>query len=233
MNDIQNRLAAGEFFNVIEEIQRAGSPAEVAERYASLLLDLYWKQHDLPAVVAIGRAGILYCLTQSVTEGVAVESSARLRSAAKGLAYNVGSFTWPGWEEPGISPTAADLAAGRECASLNLRLAIELKKPADRIAMAHWLVGAHAMASRDADLAEVQFRSGAALLGEDASTEVLKQYMSGCLVAARLGREPNSGEKRASFDAIALDLVASADEDAQVYLSQLRAMLRLFVNRDS
>jgi len=70
----------------------------------------------------------------------------RLRSTAKGLAYDVGSLTWPGWEEPGIDPTPEDLAFGRECARLNLRLAIELKKPALKISMAYWLVGADALA---------------------------------------------------------------------------------------
>jgi hypothetical protein len=127
--DIQTLLQTGDSFRAIEQIQHEGTPSEIAARYQSLILDLYWKAHNLPAVVTIGRAGILHCLNQSLATDVSPESKDKLRWIAKAIAFNVGSFTWPGWEEPGIHPTAADLATGRDCAKLNLRLAVELKKP--------------------------------------------------------------------------------------------------------
>src|ERR1700721_2000959 len=130
MNEILQLLHEGDSFAAIEEIQKEGFPLEIAARYQALVSNLYWKAHDLQAFIAIGRAGILYCLGQSLVSKSADEIE-KLRSIAKGLAFDVGSFTWPGWEEPGINPTAADLAVGMDCAWLNLRLAIELKKPVD------------------------------------------------------------------------------------------------------
>lgn len=127
--EIQQLLRGRDSFAAIELIQKQGIPLEIAARFKSLVTELYWKTHDLPAVVVIGRAGILYCLGQSLTAGNSPEAARKLRSFAKGLAYDIGSFTWPGWEEPGIHPTPDEIAFGRECANLNLRLAIELNKP--------------------------------------------------------------------------------------------------------
>ena len=100
----------------------------------------------------------MYCLGQTLSLEASSRQREKLRSSAKALAYDIGSFTWPGWEEPRISPTADELAAGRDCARLNLRLAIELQKPPERVSMAHWLLGAHALAARDFDLAEKEFQ---------------------------------------------------------------------------
>ena len=77
------------------------------------------------------------------------EKAKELRSAAKRLAYDLGSFTWPGWDEPGIELSAAYLAFGREAAQLNLRLAHELDKGALPISRANWLLGAHCLAARE------------------------------------------------------------------------------------
>ncbi len=137
---VLNALHSGDSFAAAELIQRDGSPRDVAAAYHSLRGDVYWKSHDLPAAVTIGRAGIFYCLSQSLI-CTSPQDVDFFRSTAKSIAYDVGSFTWPGWEEPGIDPTAADLAAGRDCARLNLRLALDLQKPLDRVAMAHWLLG--------------------------------------------------------------------------------------------
>ena len=229
MNEIQKLLRAGDFFAAVEQLQRSGTPTEIAGRYRSQVSDLYWKQHDLPAVVAIGRAGILYCLGQSLLDGTSPESIDRLRSTAKGLAYDVGSFTWPGWEEPGINPTPEDLAAGRECARLNLRLAIELKKPADRVSMAHWLVGAHALANSDADLAAAEFQLSIEALIDVSETSPVKLYNRGCLAVA--GMCGGDGAAEAAFADITSKLASLADDDSKSYLTQLQSAHRLFVDQ--
>jgi hypothetical protein len=226
MDEIRSILAAGDSFAVIEQIQRAGTPTEIAATYQSLLSKLYWKAHDLPAVVAVGRAGILYCLGQSLVEGASPESIDQFRSIAKGLAYDVGSFTWPGWEEPGINPTSADLSFGMECARLNLRLAIELKKPPDRLSMAHWLVGAHALAARDSELALQQFRLAVGVLPGDSGMTTLN---AGYLAIARLCKNCDDLSARQSLEEILNHLHADSSEDARTFRSQIVSAQRLFV----
>ncbi len=222
-------------FAAIERIQQAGTPAEIAARYAALVSDLYWKAHDLPAVVTVGRAGIIYCLTQSAAPELPADAIDSLRMTAKGLAYDLGSFTWPGWEEPGISPTADDLALGRDCAKLNLRLAIELKKPPSRVSMAHWLIGAHALAAGDFEFAERQFQAAQDVLpSTDPAAKELQPCNLGYLAIARLGKNPHdpiaNSAAQADYERITGELAARKDEDAEVYLSQLLSARRLFVS---
>ena len=233
MNEIQAILRAGDSFAALEHIQRQGTPVEIAARYASLVLDLYWKAHDLPAVVAIGRGGIIYCLSQSIAEGSS-SAADELRDVAKRLAYNVGSFTWPGWEEPGIDPTPGDQAFGRDCARLNFRLAIELKRPPKGLSMAHWLSGAHALAAGDFEQAEQEFqRAQDVFPTADADAKALAPCNLGYLAVARLCKNPGDAAAAASFEAITAQLRTQATDDAQTYLSQLLSARRLFVPSQS
>ena len=230
MNEIQDLLRTSDSFAAIEQIQRHGTPLEIAARYQSLLSSLYWHAHDLPAVVTIGRAGILYCLAQSVAEGVAPETVEPLRSIAKGLAYDLGSFTWPGWEEPGITPTPDDLAVGRDCARLNLRLAIELKKSSARLSMAHWLVGAHALASRDFNLAETEFQLAQDMLPKsDGTPNAVEDCNAGYLTVARLCKNPADTVVQSQFEEVIARLGAREGDEAKSYLAQLMSARRLFV----
>jgi len=229
-SEIQELLRGGDSFAAIEHIQRHGAPPEVAARYESLVLDLYWKARDLAAVTVVGRAGILYCLGQRAVAGIAPEISAKLGQAAKGLAYNLGSFTWPGWEEPGISPTSDDVAVGRDCAKLNLRLGIELKKPPLGVSKAHWLIGAHALASRDFELAEKEFQLAQDVLpASDKAAQELEPCNLGYFAVARLARNPADSAAQARFAEITARLGERDDDDSREYLTQLVRARRLFV----
>jgi hypothetical protein len=229
MNEIQKILAAGDSFVAIEKIQAGGTALEIAERYRLLVSDLYWKGRDLAAVVVMGRAGIIYCLGQSLVAGVLEEEALKLRSVAKGLAYDLGSFTWPGWEEAGISPTSEEMAVGRDCARLNLRLAIELKKPADRVSMGHWLIGAHGLASGDYELAEMEFQNAQDVLQGNDAAKLMEQCNTGYLALVRVYRNPDDSAARSRFDEIVAELGARKDSDAEQYLSQLLAARRVFL----
>jgi hypothetical protein len=227
---IQNLLRSGDSFAVAEWIQYEGTCQAIAARYQGAVSELYWKARDLPAVVTVGRAGILYCLGRAAEGEISPENTEVLRGVAKGLAYDVGSFTWPGWEEPGISPSEAELATGRDCAALNLRLAIELKKPADRVSMAHWLVGAHALAKGDWDSAIAAFTRALDVFGPgDPAAVAMRPCNAGYLAVAQLCRNSGDVEALGQFETVTASLKAREDADAKVYLAQLLAARRLFV----
>jgi hypothetical protein len=223
-------LRRGDSFAAIELLHRDKTPKQTAERFRTLLSDLYWKAHNLPAVVTIGRAGILHCLAQSLLPRRSAKTIYYLRSTAKSFAYDVGSFTWPGWDEPGIHPTPADLSAGRDCAQLNLRLAIELKKPPEKVSMAHWLIGAHALAQQNFPFAQRHFRHAIAALGKpNPQTQAVHLCNRGYLAMARLGAKPKNAIANKDFLDATSQLKFRGDPDSLIYLTELHTSRRLFL----
>jgi hypothetical protein len=144
-------------FAVAEHLQALGTPGEVSNAYDQLLRNAYWEHKDLRMVMLLGTAGIYYNFAHAK---LAADDEARMafKSGAKRLAYNMGSFSWVGWDEPGITITPADKLRGLEAARLNLRLAIELQKPFDKVRAGAWLVGAQLLAAGQFAEALFQFR---------------------------------------------------------------------------
>lgn len=196
-----------------------GTPQEIAERYEKAHHQLYWKHKDLPALVALARAGIRYCL-----------ASPELRHGAKHLAYDTGSFTWPGWEEPGIAPSPDDLEYGRQCAALNLQLAIEQNRPPLGHSKAHWLIGAHALAASDPQTAEHHFKLAISTLAPDeANAEKFAPLNNGNVAIAQLAQDPANKSAAEAFTAAVAQLESQDDEESESFLQQLQAARRLFV----
>ena len=113
-------------------------------------------------VVAVSRAGIQYCSDQAEMAAASdMEKSYTLRSAAKQLAFNLASFTWPGWNEPGINLQPLQVEAGLDAARQNLRLALEPDKGDLPLSRAYWMLGGHLLAARALAGAEANFRRAA------------------------------------------------------------------------
>lgn len=156
MQDFINRWSNSDLFTALAHVPAAGDPVATARAHHALIRDLYWKKKNLPSVVAVACAGIAGGLRASLDHtGESIEPE--LLGIAKGMAYDLGSFTWPGWDEPGIAIGPTDLALGREAANLNLRLAVELLRGDLAISRAHWLVGAHQLAAGECGNARVSF----------------------------------------------------------------------------
>src|SRR5688500_17012208 len=124
------RLAAEQdSFAAIAWLSAQPDPIAVAKAFSEAMLHLYWQEKNLPLAIAFGRAGAQFALAaaagwETSDPGKALE----LRGSAKTMAYNLASFTWPGWNEPGIVTTSSDVALGLDAAKANLRLAVELQK---------------------------------------------------------------------------------------------------------
>jgi len=103
VNEIQGDSSRGRLIRRLGAYPAAGHACRDRRSIRIARLDLYWKAHDFRPS-SYRRGGIIYCLSQSIAEGSS-SAADELRDVAKRLAYNVGSFTWPGWEEPGIDPT--------------------------------------------------------------------------------------------------------------------------------
>src|SRR4051794_31454663 len=114
-DDVLTRVASEDTYTAIEQLAAMRDPPAAAQCYADAVVDAYWKRKDLPTVVAVARAGIQFTLTTALFTA-APDQVEKLRSTAKAIAYNLASFTWPGWDEAGIVCTPADLAAGFDAA---------------------------------------------------------------------------------------------------------------------
>ncbi len=142
------------------------------DAYTEAMRHAYWQDKDLSAAMAIAWAGIgrLLALAHGSEPGRALE----LRSRVKALTYDLASFTWAGWDEPGIVITPPEARAGCAAARANLEMARELETSELARARAHWMLGAHELAAGRPDDARASFEAAVSLAdaaGPDGAAE--------------------------------------------------------------
>jgi hypothetical protein len=205
---------------VAERIGRQGSVDEIAKRFSEESNELYWKKRDISGAILIGQCGIIYCLERA--EGCDGEVAERLRGAAKGMAFNVASFAWLGWDEKGITITAAHLDAGRMAAKLNLEMAVQLRRGAKPMMNAHWMIGAYHLADGQTDQAVAAFEE-AGNFAEQAEDAAAVGMCRGYVALAR-GDDGKFAEALTTLRRI-------GSEDAGFYADQLETAKRVFVGK--
>jgi hypothetical protein len=152
------RVEARDFAGAQRCLESENDSETVGEHYAQLTKILYGKNKDVAGMLALGRAGVDYQLRQA--ERVAADDaalSARLRTAAKTLAFNVAANSWPGWGDDGVAIEAADIEAGLQLAKLSLGLVRELALGQHQHGNAFWLVGALDLAANRTEAAVASF----------------------------------------------------------------------------
>lgn len=122
------------------------------------------------------QLGTYLLLARSVFES-AIEGAARSKSAedrnaylfvAKMTAFNIASFTWPGWNEGEIEEN--DREVGYQFSRLHMKISEQLDLPPDKRANACWIGAAHEMAAKNYAVARSLF-SRAKVLGEESDNE--------------------------------------------------------------
>lgn len=228
LEEVKSLLRESDTFKAIEFVNSRGEPEVVADRYFDLVIDFYWKERGLSEVIVFAKAGIQYSLTKAQEfEEEDSEKAVKLRSIGKAMAYNLASFTWPGWNEEGIILSEGDLATGLDAAKLNLRLAYELSKPASAVSAAHWVLGAQHLAGASYDEAIEAFalaREKAREANDEASEWMNLGYIG--IVRITDGSEKTEGEKE--FHEAVEGLQKVDTEDAKFYTEQLRTALKVF-----
>ena len=209
------------------ELLVSHDPQLAAQVYQKLQIDAYWKQKNLPATIAVSQAGIHHCLNEA---GKAADAGVarNLRGIAKALAFNLASFTWPGWNEEGIPITPSDLAIGLEAARLNVRLAQELDRPDKAKANALWTLGAQQLAAGNYDLAGDTFvlaKSHAVRAQE----KTMAQMLEGYLLMAQFLAQP--GGDRTRFNGVVDALRNDGTEDGKGFAEQLSVAMKVFHQR--
>jgi tetratricopeptide (TPR) repeat protein len=230
LNKVKTLLKEHDTFKAIEYINDQGEPQTVAKIYSKLVNDFYWKEKALTEVIVFSRAGIQYCLikAQEIAKDD-VEKAVQMKFMAKIISYNLASYTWPGWDEKGISISRSDLVIGLDAAKLNLRLAYELKKGAVPLSMAYWVLGAQYLALANYDEAIKAFISSKekAIEGNDKMNDLLASgYIGGTKIIQ--GSQKVEGEKE--LDKAIKGFKELNTEDAEFYIEQLKTVLKIFAN---
>ncbi len=212
-------LDEADTFAAVEFLNQQADPLLVAEAYHELVKVLYWQQKAIAQMVAIGRAGIQYC-SDRAEEAAAIDmhEARTLRCAAKQLSYNLASFTWPGWNEPSITLRPLEVAAGRDAARLNLRLALELDKGALPLSRAYWMLGAHLLAIPAVQGAAASFER-AAMYAKRAAAPLDEALAAAFAALADLQENPESTAAHTAYEAARDRLLAV--EDGQEFVYQL------------
>ncbi len=223
-------IVQSDSFRAIEYISALGEPEEVMGVFELVTRDLYWEKKDLTAAMAMGRAAIQYGLVTSLQMADGDQKTAfTLRSQAKSIAYDLASFSWPGWDEAGIEISSSDLIFGQDAAKTNLRLAVSLRKGDLPMSRAFWVLGAHHLAVDKLPGARKAFVEGIkyATAAEAKEFELL---LRGYVYLVDMLEEPGNRELLVEFDFVKRQLLRS--QDGKFYSDQLETAYRVFTKEE-
>lgn len=187
---------------VLESIFRADEPLVAGQVCNEALCTLYWKKKDLQSALAIGRGGMLLSLASAVRcEKENAELARKLTLVAQQIAYNMASFTWPGWNEPGIAITASDCAIGLDAARTSLRLVAQLNKGAIALSRGKWMLAGHELSAGNAPAARAHYAE-AAQHADEAKSEAETLLCRGFEKLAELVGSPSDKQARKALEEI-------------------------------
>lgn len=217
-------LNDGDFFAAIEYLNQQNEPLEVINTYSKLMRQLYWEEKNLPAVVAMARAGVQYGLTAAAATSDP-DTATKIKSVAKEIAYNLASFTWPGWDEPGMVIGPSDLAMGLDAAKVNLRLANELNKGDLPLSRAYWMLGGQHLASGHLSEAEACFNQAAhyATVANEEGERLLAQ---GFALMTMMLASPDNAETQNQLAQVKDRLVQQ--EEGEHFITQINIAWEVF-----
>ena len=211
-------LDRGEYDEAIKQFESTGDANGISAEYVPLIIDIYWGTKDIDAVVRLAHAAMAYCQRHAdASADEALQKKLHLR--AKSTAYNLGSFTWPGWNEPGVALTPEHVRAGYDAARQNLELAQALDRPPSAMSNAWWLLGAHHMTAGELDGAIDAFTRSVSFAQEAGKADGAAMARGYAAITRMLTGNPGAD---ASFERTCSELEAMNEEDSAFFAQQFR-----------
>ncbi|QOV90748.1 hypothetical protein [Humisphaera borealis] len=221
-------LAGQDSGRVIERMAGMTDDAAALKLYADAVNEAYWVRKDLVVTVALCRAGIHCGLNAAVRlpDGDSVRQ-AELRGKAKSLAYNLASFTWPGWDEAGIACDTGSIAAGYDAARLNVRLARELQKGELPMSRGLWMLAGHELCRKQYALARDHYERAAAhaAIAASPADEALGKAFASLVSVIQ---DPQDADARMRLEHLTA-LLGEVEEGA-AFVQQVRNAERVFLS---
>ncbi len=213
-------------FAAIDFLSKEVDPFTVTSTFNDLIGHLYWEDKDLSQVVAMGRAGIQYGLAAAAeADSINPDASKEIYDKVRAIAFNVASFSWPGWDEPGINPNPTDMALGYDAAKLGVRLVNESDDEPIRFARSFWMLGAHQLASRKSARAEESFGLSAEYASK-AAADSERLLAQGFVVLARVQAGTGGPGLGDELERIKADLAEV--EFGQDFINQIDTAAKVF-----
>jgi hypothetical protein len=214
----------------VNKIESQGDTNKVMRSYFIVTNHFYRSKKDITKMLAFGEAAMAYLLDQAEKASKNdVAQADKLKGLAKSMAYNISVNAWPGWNEKGIKITREHSKAAMHAARENLRLGIELKRPADVMGNAHWLIGAQHLAAEQPDKAIEQFKKAV----DQFSTAKKPDYQhmaEGYIGITQLTQAATRDRGRRTLDKALTALKARKTTDAKFFASQLKSVENVFVD---
>jgi hypothetical protein len=130
----------------ISVITSGRDPLEAGAAFAALGKVLYRDRKDVTRMIAIGEAGVTFCL-QEARSAADAATATKLKTRAKNIAYNTAANCWPGWGDDGIRIDDSHLLSGLRLAGICRDLVDELQLGQRALGGADWLSGALKLAA--------------------------------------------------------------------------------------
>jgi len=212
--------------NSIRELTSLSGAVEAASGFVRLGKEYYKKQKDIGGVIAIGEAGVRFCI-ESANAAPDVETATSLRTFAKTIAYNAAANCWPGWGDEGVEIVGAHLEAGLKLALLGRDIAGELNLGAKQMGTSHWLVGALELAAGHLQEAAIDFeRSEKAY---ELSGSSVQQLMARGYSALACKKNPASSTRGANALTEVMKLLRDdGSQEAVFFANQLATADKIF-----
>jgi|TARA_B100000315_G_C14427571_1_gene518597 hypothetical protein len=222
----QKLIAEKDLFAASEFVFSLGEESEIVSAFSGLLFNTYYKAKSIRQVLHLGCAGINYCLSRAGELDPNSQESKDLRLSAKKMATNIASFTWPGWDEPGIEISAEEMRQGLAFARYSIRQLNDLDPTDDQLSFSYWFLGAQLLAHKKYDEA-LEIFTQAHRYGPDGkgdSSAMLTGYIG-------LTKILNDQDGEEEFAAAILRLESIGTEDAKFYAEQLQSVRSVFENK--
>lgn len=206
----------------LQEEQAGVSPVEQIKAFNDVVRHAYWEKKDLPAAIQIGQAGIVFS-EQLLAKYP--DQADEILAKQKALYYNLASFTWPGWNEKGITVSEEQVQLGLEAARHNLRLAKQLRKVALPCSRAYWMLAAQELAAKQYPQATVNFLE-AERLARQAEAEGEALLAAGFVAVVGLLENPGDPTQTAHLEEIQQALRPL--DHGKIFIAQLVDALKMF-----
>ena len=223
-------IEAGDLDGAVGELTVPARPRIALGASDLLIRHYYWQKKNLRVVVALSRNAIVRGREWAEAEA---DETARnqVLSQVKAIAYNLASFTWPGWGEEGIVIDEAVREEGVRAAELNLRLAKSLKRGPKALSAAHWIIGAHRLTAGKAEFAVMSFKraKGHSEQAGDRAGALMNRGYVGIALAKSGQLAMGTGTVQSAIS----QLEAEGSDDAKFYAAQVQDIYLRLVAPDS
>ena len=238
-DNVQSIIEKKDLYAASEFVFGLADECDVAEAFGNLVLDCYWKAKSIEQVIHFANAGIHYCLARTWSSGdlgddlydeIYDDPERELLFVAKRMATNAASFTWTGWNEPGVEISAEQMRQGLAFARYSVRQLQELDPTDAQLAFTYWYLAAHLIAEGSyAEALSVfgEARNHSASAGGDPDQPAMFDGYIG-LTKILSGDNETGGSE---FDTAVAALESRDNEDAAFYAKQLVDVRAFFEKR--